>query len=223
MVNPTIPDDISRWEKGDPASLIQVSQAIGDATQAALNKRQRFDFVWADDAERLAESFMVQGSRGFQLDTESDYIYLDSEWRLYSGHAEWTFSEVVPTNNVTPFGTLAFDANDSTSSTLTSTSTIPETGQLKISYPGIYGVSVILETGGAISNRAFVEVSHEYDDDIGDAIIARTSILSGEDKGGLAVPNLWITHRDHPLFFRAYHNTGSSHTFTGRIRVTRIG
>jgi hypothetical protein len=84
MVSPTSPDNISRWEIGDPASLVQMSQTMGDSIQAAFAKRERYFFTWANQSERDAQTGMVAGSMGDQIDIQADYIYTGSAWRIYN-------------------------------------------------------------------------------------------------------------------------------------------
>lgn len=83
MADATSPDSIVKWTLNDPVSLTQESQAQGDSIQAAFNKRQRYDFVWANDAARTAQTGMVEGSRGYQIDTRIEWVYLSSAWKVW--------------------------------------------------------------------------------------------------------------------------------------------
>lgn len=84
MTEATTPDNITKWTISDGASLVQMSQAMGDSIQVALDKRQRYEFVWQDAADRDAQTDMVEGSKGYQIDTETDWIYDGANWRLHS-------------------------------------------------------------------------------------------------------------------------------------------
>jgi hypothetical protein len=49
--------------------------------QAALAIRSRYDFVWTNVGDRNAQTGMVDGSRGYQIDTGYDYKYNGTSWR----------------------------------------------------------------------------------------------------------------------------------------------
>lgn len=83
MTQLTSPDNIAKWTLQDPGSFVQASQTQGDSVQAALAKRQRFTYVWANDSERTSQTGMVEGSLGYQIDTQVDWIYRNSNWRVY--------------------------------------------------------------------------------------------------------------------------------------------
>ncbi len=224
MVNTTNPDSMPRWEKPDPASLVQVSQSLGDAFQTALNKRQRFSFVWANSTERGAQTGMVESSLGYQIDTETEYIYNGSEWQSVVAHAEYTYSKSIPNTTVEDVGTLTLDAAASTSTKITTTSTTPDGGQVIFSYPGIYQYSAISTLAGGATGRAFMDLqtsataSTNWDD-----IIARHSVVVLEDIWTIQIGNLWINSKNSSTFLRVYHSQGGSTNVSGRIRVTRIG
>jgi hypothetical protein len=217
MTNPTTPDDFPRWEISDPTSLVQVSQAIGDAVQTALNKHQRFDFVWANDTERNAQLGMVQGSRGYQIDVETEWLYDIQSWVLATAHAEWTFSTSIPNDTVTNIGTMTFDSTMSTSSSMTTTSTNGGTGQIVIMNPGLYAYTYTRGNGTAAAGRAFLETYLDQD------IIMRHNLITGEDITTLVIPNLRCVDVQVPIYNKFYHTNGGSLAISGRITVTRIG
>jgi len=64
------------------APLHTVFANLASSTQTALNKRQRFTFVWANSAARTAQTGMVAGSTGYQVDTKDEYTYTGSAWNL---------------------------------------------------------------------------------------------------------------------------------------------
>jgi len=217
MTNPTTPDGIPRWEISDPVSLVQVSQALGDATQTALNKRERYDFVWANDAERIAQLAMVQGSRGYQVDTETEYLYDSRDWSPAIQHAEWTFSTSIPSGVVTGVGTMTFDSAKSTSTTMTSTTTSGGTGQIVINNPGLYAYTFTRGNGTASTGRAFLDLLLDQDN------LMRHNLFVNEDITTLVVPNIRCVDFQVPLFNKFYHSNGGSLTVVGRVTVTRIG
>lgn len=86
----TSPDSIYAHDGSGPASLVTVSQTMASSIQAAFDKRERYDYVWANSAERAAQTGMVQSSRGYQIDTKSEYLYDNSAWRLAVPYAEYS-------------------------------------------------------------------------------------------------------------------------------------
>ena len=82
MVDQTSPDDIAIWQKGDPASLMQMSATMAASVQDALNNRSRYNYVWDDAADRTAQTGMINGSAGYQIDTKGEYVYDGAQWVL---------------------------------------------------------------------------------------------------------------------------------------------
>lgn len=227
MTQVTSPDNIVKWTNSDPASIPLASQAQGDSVQAALNNRERYDFVWANSGERSGQLGMVQGSRGYQIDTRTEYLYDNSSWRLSTPHAEYTFSAtpITTAGTAKPAGNLSFDSSQSTSSTFTTTSASPATGQVIIVDPGIYAYSATVSTVGAvgISARAFVEVSFDSNPATTSQIKSRVTIGVGEDRTTLSVANVRTVSANQGLFLRFYHQNGSTVSIDGRVIVTRLG
>jgi hypothetical protein len=84
MTQLTSPDNIAKWTLQDPGSFVQASQTQGDSVQAALANRQRYSYVWANDAARTSQTGMVEGSTGYQIDTQVDWVYRSSNWRIFN-------------------------------------------------------------------------------------------------------------------------------------------
>jgi len=106
MTSLTTPDNIVRWTTADPASLVAESEAQGDSIQAALLTRQGHTYRWANAAARTAQSGMVAGSYGYQIDTDIRYRYSTAgvwtEWE--KGWTTWTpVLNLFPVSN--PLGT----------------------------------------------------------------------------------------------------------------------
>lgn len=227
MTQTTSPDNIVKWTNSDPASLPVASQAQGDSVQAALNNRERYDFVWANSGERAGQSGMVQGSRGYQVDTRTEYIYDNSVWRLSTPHAEYTFSATPITSGGSPkpVGNLTFDATQSTSTTFTTTSASPATGQIIVTDPGIYAYTGTITNDGAVAiatpGRGFIELS--FDSNTGNPIKARVPMNSAEDKASLSMANVRTVSANQSVFLRFYQQNGSTINISGRIMITRLG
>ncbi len=221
MTQTTSPDLLKKWTVSDPPSLIQMSTQLADSMQTALNKRERYDFVWEDAAERTAQTGMVQGSRGYQVDTESDYLYDGGVWLLARAHAQYTFSgQSIPNFTVSYVGALTFSSANSTSTTMTSTSTSPQSGQVIFSQPGVYAYSCTMSLSAGMTSRCFLELVN----DSLSVVYCRTSIVVGEDGGTLAFPNLRILGGPESVHQRVYHqNSGTLTVASGTIRVTRLG
>lgn len=77
----TSPDNIFFPDVSSPASEITNLSTMAASIQTALGFRTRFDFVWPSITERTAQTGMVDGSRGYQIDTGFDYRYNGTLWR----------------------------------------------------------------------------------------------------------------------------------------------
>lgn len=77
----TSPDNIFFPDVSSPASEITNLSTMAASIQTALGFRTRFDFVWPTITERTAQTGMVDGSRGYQIDTGYDYRYNGTVWR----------------------------------------------------------------------------------------------------------------------------------------------
>ena len=78
----TSPDNIVYWTTApiDPASLVAESAAQATSIQNALLTRQGQYYRWANSAARTAQTGMVYGSKGFQVDTGIEYFYDGTNW-----------------------------------------------------------------------------------------------------------------------------------------------
>lgn len=214
MVQSTSPDAIAMWDNGDPTSIVQESQTQGASIQAALSKRERFDFVWANSSERTGQTGMVQGSRGYQVDTKSEYIYDNSAWRLALSHAEFTASVSIPNASGSLCGVFTLDPTTTTNSTFVVPGT---TGVLIVADPGIYAVSTHTSIAAAATGRSFVNLG------VGGPEAQRVSITVGEDIGSLAMPNVRTITTNVQLSFNIFQTTGATRNTTTRARITRMG
>lgn len=77
----TTPDSIYYPLGTDPvAPLHTVFATQATSVQTALLKRQRLTYTWANKAARDAQTGMVAGSEGYQVDTKINYRYDGSQW-----------------------------------------------------------------------------------------------------------------------------------------------
>lgn len=216
MASVTSPDSIVQWTNSDPASLVAESEAQAASIQAALLKRMRFDFVWADATERAAQTGMVQGSRGYQIDSRSEYLYDNSTWRLAIPHAEFTASKSVASggSDSTLVGTFSLVG----ASTSDSTFAVPNgDGTIRLVNPGLYSFSANLDfQTPTMTTRTFAEFR------TGGIFLSRESIIN-ESLASPVLPNLWIESSNFDISVRAYQASGGSRTVDTRLRVTRLG
>lgn len=217
MVDATSPDGIALWTNSDPVSLVQESQTQGATIQAALNKRERYDFVWAISSERTSQTGMVQGNRGYQIDTKSEYIYDNSAWRLNTPHAEFTASKSIPTASQVGIGTLSIDSPASTSSTFV---TAIADGQIRIVEPGIYGITISVDWGTAASGDTRVDISTVPPPSESGTIV-RGFISSTVRFVSASVPNKRITAANTDIYFHIVQTIGANKTANSRVYVTR--
>jgi len=197
---------------------------MGNAIQTVLDKHERFDYVWPDENARQSETSMVQGSRGYQVDTESEYIFDNFAWQLRTAHTEYTAAHVnIPDGAVTGCGTLTLDASQSTSTTQTSTTDIGGTGQIIFANTGVYAYHALAMVGGpngtpgeVFGNRTFIELA------VGGNVIARQNGVGNETIMGLSLSNLRITSPNQPTFTQIYQTSTVDQDFETRIRITRL-
>lgn len=77
----TTPDSLYYPVGTDQVAPLQTVMAtMQSSTQTALNKRQRFSYIWASAAARTAQTGMSAGSTGYQVDTGVSYIYNGTAW-----------------------------------------------------------------------------------------------------------------------------------------------
>lgn len=74
-----------------------ISAAEGSNLANLMKNRERFDFVWANASDREAQTGMVQSSRGYQVDTKTEYLFDGGVWRLAIPYIEFSSSnQVIP-------------------------------------------------------------------------------------------------------------------------------
>jgi hypothetical protein len=222
MTDPTSPDNIVRWTNSDPASLVSESQAQGDSIQLALAKRERYTFVWANSSERNAQTGMVAGSLGYQVDTKTEYIYDSSSWRIQLPYAEFGSSDVsVATGTYVGFGSIDIDAGQSTSTTFALGSA---SNYITIVEPGIYSINVFAVADTAVgSGIAFTAIGTHPNMTFDFSYqIARGPYAADN----VAMTNLGfyrVAGANQNIYFYHRHNAGSSRTIGADIRVGRLG
>lgn len=211
---------IVKWTSSDPASLVLESQTQGDSIELALSKRERFDFVWANSAERTAQTGMVQGSRGYQVDTKSEYLYDSSAWRLAIPYAEFTVAaKSIPNAVYTAAGNLTEVTANTTDTNLITEGT---NGVFTIVNPGVYGFSVYAtsDSGAGLPGQSHMVVSTA-------ALSLGTQITRGYFSGGrdamVAMPFYRVTASNTVLYMSIYQEHASAQNVSAILRIGRFG
>lgn len=196
---------------GDPFASVN---ALANSVADLMGNRERFDYTWANSTERTAQTGMVQGSRGYQEDTKTEYIY-DPTWRLALPWAEFTASKTgSDSGSTTTAGTLSLDATQSTDSVFV----VPgASGILTLVRPGVYLISVTAQIGIATTGRTFVEILYP-----GSTVYSRSSIVVGEDTGTLTAPVRTVSDNTS-ISVNFFKTVGGSSTTNTRVRIARIG
>jgi len=83
----TSPDSIYYADGTTPASLADITSAMATSVQDALNLREGHSFSWADASARSAQTGMATGDIGYQVDTDTFYIYNGSAWKIWAKQA----------------------------------------------------------------------------------------------------------------------------------------
>lgn len=206
------------------ADPVAISALEGSSVANLMKNRERFDYTWADAAERAAQTGMIQGSRGYQEDSKSEYIYDNSAWRLGLAYAEYTSVTTGVANSVvTSLGSFTLDASASTDSTM---ATPGGTGVIRIANPGIYSISSLcaLKVGAGANDpatsRTFIDVALSGSIDP----LQRMSCQTGEDRVSLSLPTYRVAVANTDLLFQIFKNTsGSAGTYVDtRVRIGRL-
>lgn len=216
----TSPDSIAKLTNAGPADLVIQSQTQGDSVQAAFSKRMRYTYVWPTSSERTAQTGMVQGSTGYQVDTKTEYIYDNSNWRLALSYGEYSDSGQSIANATEV--TLTGMTNVSAATTDTVFVTVNSgTGVITIVTPGIYALS--LTVGMASSSLGSTNYAALRPDNTG---TLPPLSLSGFNAGAatVALPFLRTTISNYVIYPRMYHTNGASVAVSYAIlRVGRLG
>lgn len=206
--------DTSQPESSENESATQASSIH---TQFAL--RERYDFVWANQAERDAQTGMVQSSRGYQADTKTEYIFEGGTWRLALPYVEYSVaSQSLANNAYDPISTsMAVNTGMSTSTTFTSLTS----GRITLVDPGIYSLSLlvsILQGNGAGYSGGFVVITK----DLAHAdFVSISPFVSGV--GHAVVPFFRTAVPNTILYLWALQSTGLTVNYTATLRVGRLG
>jgi len=148
----TSPDNISYPVTTDTWATQSDLANLASSVQNSFNKRERYNYVWANSAARTAETGMADGSLGYQIDTQTDYVYSGGSWRNRLSYAEFTAAgTTVSSAAATNFNSITNISGSSTDPGNFSTSA----NTVTVAQGGIYIVSVYLTCNGSVTVNAY--------------------------------------------------------------------
>lgn len=103
----TSPDSISYPDTSTTGGFIAAIAAMATSIQAALSKRGRKSYQWADATARGAQAGMASGETGIQADTLVVYKYNGSAWKAWE--SDWiTYTPTLANVTLGTAGTSTF-------------------------------------------------------------------------------------------------------------------
>lgn len=216
----TSPDNIVKWTGSDPGSIVQESQSQGDSIQAALNKRERFDYVWPTSAERVAETGMVQGSRGYQVDVKSEWIYDNSNWRLSTSYivANGSTGAIA---TATAAGTWNWTVDSSISTDTNFVAFNPT--NFVIALPGVYSIEIAGKENASNPVTGQSQLVLSTANTFASVPGRFTNSLFGGALMSTAVKAFFrVTAANTTIYPYFYNDSGANRTMNGTVSVGRI-
>jgi hypothetical protein len=80
----TSPDNIYYADGTTPASLADITSAMATSVQNAFNVREMQSFSWANSTAKNAQTGMIIGDIGYQIDNLVYYRWDGSGWRIWA-------------------------------------------------------------------------------------------------------------------------------------------
>jgi hypothetical protein len=80
----TSPDSIYYADGTTPASLADITSAMATSIQNALNVREMQSFSWANSTAKSAQTGMIVGDIGYQIDNLVYYRWDGSAWKIWA-------------------------------------------------------------------------------------------------------------------------------------------
>lgn len=80
----TTGDSIYYADGTTPASLADITSAMAQSVQNALNLREAHNFKFANNTEKSAQIGMVVGDIGYQVDVDTYYRYDGTTWKTWA-------------------------------------------------------------------------------------------------------------------------------------------
>ena len=197
------------------ADPVAISAAEGSSVANLMKNRERFDYTWADSTERTGQTGMVQGSRGYQEDTKTEYIYDNSVWRLATPYIEFTGGTQSLSGSGVPDASSGWSVS-TTNSTDTTLVTVSG-GTFTFVRAGIYSIMVT----GSLSALGSIPYQNVTTDSAGNQHVS-IGPFSGLPVGTVSIPAFRIASDNTPLYFWITNTVASDYT-NRTVRITRIG
>lgn len=214
----TSPDNISYPDINTVQDQPAYMGAHASSVQAALSMRQRYTYVWANDAARAAATGMTAGSLGYQLDTKTEYKYENGSWRLATAYVEYDTSNVTIPNATYVQPPFTLNAANSTSTTFTS---YVSPGIITITDPGIYAFSWYFEMSVPFNGSTFIAISNAVAGQGGTQFYAVNPFVA--NVATAAVPFLKFPGANTRVYFALYQTSGAQVTTNvGKLRIGRV-
>lgn len=194
------------------ADPVAISAAEGSSVANLFKKRERFDFTWANAAERGSQTGMVSFSRGIQEDTKTEYVYDGGQWRLASPYIELSAgNQSFGAGNYLAQTGWSVDATRSTDTALVTVSG----GVFTFVRAGIYMISCT--TNFDVFNASTLQVLTD------DAAHLNFISISGYVGGVSTLTTPYRISADStPLYLWAY-NAAAATLGDRRVRIVRTG
>lgn len=195
----------------DPDQTAGSGNMMMSAVADALNKRQRFDFVWATQTQQDNQLGMMQGSRGYRTDLKSEWTFDGGAWRLATPYIQYGGAAYPATGDAgTPLGGWTVDNSRSTDTTL-----VTVTGhEIKFHKAGLYSVTVLGSGGGTTNSCQILSTSATY----GQAIEAIAPHVAGVNQ--LVVPALrMMVDNASAWLWARYTNSGMGNR---KLHISRL-
>lgn len=196
------------------ADPVAISAAEGSSLANLMRNRERFDYTWADAAERGAQTGMVQGSRAYQEDTKTEYLYDNSQWRLATPYAEFIGADVV-----IPFGALVGHSSWSVDSSRSTDTTFVTVAANTFTFvrPGVYMISMTCGFSSATAADWFVN----WATDVG---LTQHLAINGFDSNWSTITFPYRISSDNTPLYVGVFVSGAAATMTNRrVRIVRLG
>lgn len=216
MATTASPVNIYFTDPSQPESSENESATQASSIHAQFALRERYDFVWANDAERTAQAGMVEGSRGYQINTKTEYRFDNGVWRLAIEYAEFSTTKTIANAAGAGAGVFALDAARSTSSTVAAPGT---DGIITITNPGLYMISATTSFPAGVTNSGDSSLNIAS----GSTTYGRTVVAAGQTYIFASAPAVFVTVPNTQIYIEIYQSSGASRSMVTRLSLTRIG
>lgn len=196
-----------------PMSISQIGAQQAANLAALMGNRERFDYVWDNSTQRGQQAGMRQSSRGYQLDTKTEWMFDAGAWRLALPYVEFKGGSLsIAAQEYKAQTGWSVDSAMSTDASLVTVSG----NVFTFARAGIYAISCTASLG-ITGDNAF----QNYTTDSAHLEHVSISGFFG-NVGTLAIPFFRIAADDTPLWLWAYNSIASNIT-DRTVRIGRLG